>query len=427
MLAPFRISLRTLLRAGNLMAFSDTFSDGDLSYVATHRRSSLFTADIERSADLLSDRLSEKRILITGGAGSIGASTLRELLKFRPRAVHVVDIGENPLAELTRDLRSQADVPLPPDLRFLPIDFGGPAMQRHLKDEPAYDQILHFAAHKHVRSEKDVPSLLQMLDTNALKLDRFLRWLPLYGHEGAEIFAVSTDKAANPSSFMGASKRLMEHVLFASGAQGAPRRSTRFANVAFSNGSLPQAFLFRLARRQPLAAPEGSRRFFVSLRESGEICLLAACAVPAGHIVFPNLDPATNLRPMLEIAEGVLAHHGLKPAYYEDETAAIRAVERELADGRYPLIVTPLDTGGEKPYEEFVGAGESATGVGLEEMSGIPYEAFPADLPAAVEALAALRDDISRDVTKTDVQQQLLRVVAGFRHAESDRSLDQRA
>ncbi|MCK0207778.1 polysaccharide biosynthesis protein [Starkeya koreensis] len=409
------------------MALLDKFSDDDLSYVATHRKASLFTRDVENSRDVLTERIGGKRLLILGGAGSIGASTLRELLKFRPHAVHVVDIGENPLAELTRDLRSQADIVLPPDLRFLPIDFGGPAMQRHLRDEPAYDHILHFAAHKHVRSEKDVPSLLQMLDTNVLKLDRFLRWLPLYGHEGAEIFAVSTDKAANPSSFMGASKRLMEHVLFDAGTQGATRRSTRFANVAFSNGSLPQAFLFRLARRQPLAAPDGSRRFFVSLRESGEICLLAACAAPAGHIAFPNLDPATNLRPLLEIAEGVLAHYGLKPAYYEDEAAAIRGVEADLARGHYPLIVTPLDTGGEKPYEEFVGAGESAAGIGLAELSGIPYAAYPVDLPAVIEELAALRDDVARDVTKRDVQQQLLRVVPGFRHAESERHLDQRA
>lgn len=409
------------------MALLDKLSDDDLSYVATHRRSSIFTADIQNSSEALTRRIEGKRVLIIGGAGSIGASTLLELLKFRPSAVHIVDIGENPLAELTRNLRSQADIVLPPDLRFLPIDFGGPSMERHLRDEPAYDEILHFAAHKHVRSEKDVPSLLQMLDTNALKLDRFLRWLPRYGHEGAEVFAVSTDKAANPSSFMGASKRLMEHVLFAAGTAGAPRRSTRFANVAFSNGSLPQAFLFRLARRQPLAAPDGARRFFVSLRESGEICLLAAFAAPAGHIAFPNLDPATNLRPLLEIAEGVLAHYGLKPAYYEDETAAIRGVEVDLARGHYPLIVTPLDTGGEKPYEEFVGAGESAVDIGLTELSGIAYDAFPADLSSVIEELAVLRDDISRDVIKKDVQQQLLRVVAGFHHAESERNLDQRA
>ncbi len=409
------------------MTMLNRLSGTDLSYVATHRHASLFTADVERAAGQLSERLRGKRLLVIGGAGSIGASTLRELLKFRPAAVHVVDVGENPLAELTRDLRSQADIVLPPDLRFLPIDFGGPAMQRHLKDEPPYDHILHFAAHKHVRSEKDVPSLLQMLDTNVLKLDRFLRWLPLHGHEGAEIFAVSTDKAANPSSFMGASKRLMEHVLFASGPRGGLRRSTRFANVAFSNGSLPQAFLFRLAQRQPLAAPDGSRRFFVSLRESGEICLLAAAAVPAGHIAFPNLDPSTHLRPMIEIAEGVLAHHGLTPAYYEDETLAIRNVEADLAKGLYPLIVTPLDTGGEKPYEEFVGAGETSADIGLSELSGIPYTAFPADLPDVIEELTRLRDDIARDVTKRDVAERLLRVVPGFRHAESDRNLDQRA
>lgn len=408
------------------MNLLENLPDVDLSSVATQRSESLFTADLDVFREGIFEFVRGKRVLVVGGAGSIGASTLRELLAYLPAALHVIDIGENALAELTRDLRSQADIILPPDLRFLPIDFGGFATQRHLAEETPYHLVLHFAAHKHVRSEKDVPSLLQMLDTNVLKLARFLRWLERYGH-AADVFAVSTDKAANPSSFMGASKRLMEHVLFDGAAQLPPRRSARFANVAFSNGSLPQAFLLRLARRQPLAAPEGARRFFVSLREAGEICLLGACAAPANHIVFPTLNPATNLRPLLEIAEGVLSHFKLKPSFYRDEVAAIRAVDVELSNGRYPIIVTPLDTGGEKPYEEFIGAGERAVEIGFEQLKGIPYEAAPAELGAVIEKLVACCEDVSKPVTKDHVQAELMKVVAGFRHADSDRNLDQRA
>ena len=177
-----------------------------------------------------------------------------------PPPSNVIDLAENGLAELVRDFRSRPEPLVTGEFRLLPIDYGSAATERLLQSETAYDLVLHFAAHKHVRSEKDVPRLvIQMLDTNVIKMHRFTKWLHKYGH-GKRYFAVSTDKAANPTSLMGASKRLMEHVLFSIGNNGSAVTSTRFANVAFSNGSLLQGFLYRLARRQPLAVPREVRR-----------------------------------------------------------------------------------------------------------------------------------------------------------------------
>lgn len=400
------------------------FDEAGLAEIATGRRHSLFAADVRQRHDQLSEAISDRRLLVTGGGGSIGSSTIRHILRFRPAALHIVDIAENALAELARDFRSDAEVRLPPDTRFLPIDFGGGSTQRLLRAEPAYDAVLHFAAHKHVRSEKDVPSLLQMIDTNVVKLGKFLVWLDQFGHGGRR-FAVSTDKAANPTSFMGASKRLMEHVLFAHPAK--VTTCARFANVAFSNGSLPQAFLYRLARRQPLAAPEGVRRYFVSLEEAGEICLLTAFAASDGAILIPELDAQANSRPLLDIAAGVLAHQGLQPAYYNDDIAARAAVAGDLSLGRYPVLVTPLDTSGEKPFEEFIADGEEAEDAGLSSLKMVRHRAMPNALGPLLDFLRQLIERPDVAVTKAEIALRIKQVAIGFDHVEAGgRSLDER-
>src|ERR1700733_5562531 len=336
------------------------FFDPDLSRLTTGRTASLFAEDIKARHDILRSAIGARRILVTGGAGSIGSATLELLFRYAPAAVHVIDLAENGLAELVRDFRSRPEPLVTGEFRLLPIDYGSAATERLLQSETAYDLVLHFAAHKHVRSEKDVPSVIQMLDTNVIKMHRFTKWLHKYGH-GKRCFAVSTDKAANPTSLMGASKRLMEHVLFSIGSNGSSATSTRFANVAFSNGSLLQGFLYRLARRQPLAVPREVRRYFVSPGEAAEICLLSAGAGEHGHITFPRLDPNEHLRPLVDIAVALLEHLGLKPSFYEDEAKACAATETELKRDAYPVLLTPLDTSGEKPYEEFVAIDEKPT------------------------------------------------------------------
>jgi FlaA1/EpsC-like NDP-sugar epimerase len=364
-------------------------------------------------------------VLITGGGGSIGLSTTELLLKYRPAAVHVIDIAENALVELVRDLRSRPELLVPNELRLLPIDFGSPAMERFLQSQVPYDLILHFAAHKHVRSEKDIPSLLQMLDTNIVKVHRFLSWLARYNH-CAKCFAVSTDKAANPTSFMGASKRLMEDVFFTASHDFVTVTSARFANVAFSNGSLLQGFLFRIAKRQPLAAPRAVRRYFVSAREAAEICLLCALGAPPDCIVFPRLNPVEHLRSLLDIAESIVKHFNLRPEFYEDESAARAAVSRDLARGCYPILVTPFDTSGEKPYEEFVAADETEAEVGFQALKGVKKHCSDrlSDVVSFIEHAVI---DPNVEVTKMQIAEQLGTAVPGFQHVDSGRSLDERA
>ncbi len=264
-----------------------------LDAAVTRRDTSLFAPDTRAQAEATAGRIAGRRVLIVGGGGSIGSITTRLVVDYRPSAVHVVDTSENYLAELVRELRGRPEGLPEMDFRTIPIDYGGPIMERMLADAEPYDIVLNFAALKHVRSEKDVYSLLQMLDTNVLRHIRFKEWLARGGH-GRSYFAVSTDKAANPTSLMGASKRLMEDVVFDVAADKTSATTARFANVAFSNGSLLQGFLNRLQHRQPFAVPRRTQRYFVSQQEAGELCVLAAFAAPGSMSSFPKWIPVPN-------------------------------------------------------------------------------------------------------------------------------------
>jgi len=390
------------------------------------RDASLFASDLDAEQPKIDEMFRGARVLVVGGGGSIGAITVRLLLDFHPAAIHVVDLSENYLAELVRDLRSSAQRIPVADFRSLPLDYGSGIMARFLAEAKPYDVVLNFAALKHVRSEKDTYSVLQMLDTNLVKHARFKTWLRDYGH-AARYFAVSTDKAANPSSIMGASKRLMEDVAFDfSPAGNGSCTSARFANVAFSNGSLLQSFLMRLEKRQPLAAPRGTRRYFVALREAGEICVLAAATVPDRHIAIPTLDPATHLQPLDEIATTVLAHFGYRAVAYDDEAAAIRDLETLAARGEWPLVMTPLDTSGEKPYEEFTGDGESAIPIGLTALRGIRHADNPLIDENFIAILGRLIEEWNAPVSKGDLAALLSSALPTFHHVETGKNLDQR-
>jgi FlaA1/EpsC-like NDP-sugar epimerase len=401
------------------------FFNSSLSRLATGRDSSLFAPDISAQADNLHSAITGRRILVTGGAGSIGRATVELLLGYAPAAIHVIDIGENALVEMVRDFRSRPTPIVTGEFRLLPIDYGSAATERLLQSETPYDLVLHFAAHKHVRSEKDVPSVIQMIDTNVLKMKRFTNWLLKYGH-AKRYFAVSTDKAANPTSLMGASKRLMEHVLFSVPPGSIQAVSTRFANVAFSNGSLLEGFLFRLARRQPLAVPREVRRYFVSAQEAAEICLLSAAIAEPRQITFPRLDPEKSLRPLVDIAVALLEHIGLRPSFYDSETKACSSTSTELQRGCYPVLLTELDTSGEKPFEEFVAADESAIATPFLALSALRYVPPPHPLDDALTYLEAIASDATISAEKSDITRRLSLVVPGFRHVETGRSLDDR-
>lgn len=407
-----------------------------LASIATRRERPLFDADLGVAHDRVRAAIEGKRVLAIGAAGSIGSATVQVMLAHGPACLHIVDQNENDLAELVRTLQSRpGGIPVA-DFRTLPVDYGSPALRLLLNTDGGYDIVLNFAAIKHVRSEKDVFSMMQMFDTNIRKQAQLMSWLVEAGFAG-RFFSVSTDKAANPSSFMGATKRMMEHVMFSGEAAAgfkATVTSARFANVAFSNGSLLQSFQKRLEQRQPLAAPGDTRRYFVSLEEAGQLCTIAATCGQHGQILVPRLDPADHLVPLEEIAERFLREMGLGAHRVQTEDEARASVEVLSAEGKWPLLVTSLDTAGEKPYEEFVADGEAVSEIGMPNLLAVTYKradeglvgAFLGDLISFFEQARVSAEPAQPD--KDMFKRMLASVEPAFMdtHKASQKSLDTR-
>lgn len=414
-----------------------TVIDRELSRLDQHvigRTTSFFHDDLEARSDELSALVRGSRILLIGGAGSIGYNTLRTIVPYGPSTVHVIDHNENGLAELIRSLRSSSDLGPLPEIQALPFDFGGDPFRLWLSNQPVdYDFVLNFAALKHVRSEKDPFSILAMLETNVLHLDRLSQLLERQ-RRLSRVFSVSTDKAANPSSMMGATKRLMEHALFRPtvpwGAATAVA-SARFANVAFSNGSLLHGWQQRLSAHQPLACPVDCRRFFVSLDESGHLCTLAGFLGADRTLTVPALDPGQHLVLLTDVMTKFLEFHGYEPAPTHDPDEAVGRVDELRTAGKWPVLLTPLDTGGEKPYEEFVGAHERLRPARFSTLREIDYlePSDAASFPALVEAIGELlRGPTGADVTSDRIKEVISRVEPAFAesHRASTKSLDER-
>jgi FlaA1/EpsC-like NDP-sugar epimerase len=406
---------------------SDLRSFDAISQVATGRACDLFLPDVQANQDRLRAAIEARRVLVIGAAGSIGSATTKALAQFGPASLHTMDQNENGLVELVRDLRNSG-LNLG-DFRALPLDYGSSVTGRFLREVPPYDLILNFAALKHVRSEKDVYSLTQMLTTNVIKQFQLMEWLSRLDFHN-RYFSVSTDKAANPVSLMGASKRLMEHVIFTdemSAGRRAGVASARFANVAFSDGSLLDSFTRRIQKRQPIAVPRNTYRYFISLGEAAHICLLAAVCAPPKSILIPRLEASRDLHELETVATALLRHRGLVPERYELEDEARAAVQRDLARGRYPLLLSPLDTSGEKGVEEFVGRTEETFEIGMAELLAVKYRP-DSDVSISgwiAQLRAALADD-DNPPTKRSLVAMLTAILPQLRHHETGKWLDDR-
>ena len=387
------------------------------------RDESLFAADLARHDAELRAEISGRSVLVIGGAGTIGSSYIRAILQYEPARLVVVDLNENGLTELTRDLRSTEGQFVPDDYKTYPISFGDAVFERMFRAEGPFDIVAHFAAHKHVRSEKDRYSIEAMVENNVMNtvslLDLLVDLPPRH------FFCVSTDKAANPANVMGASKKLMEEAVLAYAAQ-LPAVTARFANVAFSNGSLPDGFLERITKNQPLTAPRDVRRYFVSPAESGQLCMLACVLGRPADIFFPQLDEPRMLT-FSTIADALLRDLGYEPVEYSSEAEArAAAATRPVDSTTWPVYYFDSDTSGEKSFEEFYTTGEI---VDLDRFEALGVvEARAGSDVAGIRALVAqLRDLFAQpDLTKQAIVDLLSTLVPTFQHVETGKSLDQK-
>ncbi len=399
----------------------------------TKRTESMFVHDMKANKEQLENRIKGKSFLVIGGAGSIGSSFIKAILPFEPRALVVVDINENGLAELTRDLRSTKGMYVPDDYVTYPMDFASPVFAKMFRERKGFDVVANFSAHKHVRSEKDIYSVEALIQNNVLHAKNLLDLLAEYPPE--EYFCVSTDKAANPVNIMGASKRIMEDVIF-SYSDRFPVKTARFANVAFSNGSLPAGFLARLQKLQPISAPSDVRRYFVSLEESGQICMLACMLGNNREIFFPKLEEA-QMMTFDEIARAFLHENGFEVLECaSDEEAIEKAAElrERLSHGQnekrydkklqYPVYFSGSNTSGEKAFEEFYTEAESVDGKRFDALGIIVDKPTPDTdkVDAVLQKLdRAFEND---DLTKEDVVEIIREYLPNFEHIEKEKSLD---
>ena len=398
--------------------------DKFIGQFVTKRERSMFAEDIEANKMKLSAEVKGKRACVIGGAGSIGSSFIKALLRFEPKQLVVIDLNENGLVELTRDLRSSADIRVPEDYRTYTLDFASPIFERIFREEKGFDIVANFSAHKHVRSERDKYSVQALIENNDIKakklMDLMMEFKP--GH----FFCVSTDKAANPVNIMGASKRILEDLIMAYSKEFNVT-TARFANVAFSNGSLPDGWLHRLQKRQPLAAPNDVKRYFVSPEESGQICLLACILGKSGEVFFPKLGEEQMLK-FSDICDDFIREQGLqKHLCATDEEAKQCAASLNLQPSTlndYPVLYTGSNTTGEKAYEEFYVEGERINTTRFQSL-GVVEQSQRHSMPEVNQLFKQLESIFARpDFTKAEVVDTIKSFIPTFEHEEKGKNLD---
>ena len=396
-------------------------ADKFISRYVTGRETSMFLHDISSNKEKLARSIDGKSVLVIGGAGSIGSSYIKAILPFKPASLVVADINENALAELTRDLRSTKGMFVPEDYVPYPMDYSSRVFKKMFISRKGFDIVANFSAHKHVRSEKDIYSVEALLRNNVLNAKVLLDLLEQYPPE--EYFCVSTDKAANPVNIMGASKRVMEDLIF-SYSDKFSVKTARFANVAFSNGSLPAGFLERIQKQQPISAPTDTKRYFVSPEESGQICMLACMLGKNREIFFPKLEQA-QMMTFDRIAVDLL--HTLGYEVLEcgsDEEAIEKAQALKTGSIKYPVHFSRSDTSGEKSYEEFYTDEEAVDMDRLSALGVITDKPIPSrrSIEQLLEKLTFAFDN--GNTSKQEIVNIIKDYLPSFEHIEKGRSLD---
>lgn len=392
-----------------------------ISRNVTNRSSSLLENDLIKYENELKLEISGKKVLVIGGAGTIGSSFIRALVKYNPGKLIVIDINENGLTELVRDCRSRSEITLPEDFKTYPINFSNSVFRKVFEHEGPFDIVANFAAHKHVRSEKDAYSIEAMITNNVLNakdlLDLLLEFPPKH------FFCVSTDKAANPVNVMGASKKLMEEVILAY-SDKLKITTARFANVAFSNGSLPAGFVDRVLKQQPISCPSDVKRFFVSPLEAGQICLCACILGVSGDIFFPKLKEESMVN-FADILPSFMNEIGFEIKSCRSESEAKDNVS-SIEKGLYPVYFFKSNTSGEKLFEEFYTDDEV---LDLDKFYnlGIVKNAERRKLSELEFVIKEIKNLFEMpSLGKQDIVKLLTRMLPNFHHIETGLNLDQK-
>ena len=378
-----------------------------------------FEKDIIQNKNSLTNKICNQNILVIGGAGTIGSSYIKQILKYKPSKITVVDINENGLTELTRDLRSSNLLDYNPEYITYPVNLLSDTFNKIFNSD-TWQVVANFSAHKHVRSEKDKISVEALIKNNVFGAIKLLNLCdqnhPKY------FFSVSTDKAANPVNIMGASKSLMEKLILSK--KNNFRVSTaRFANVAFSNGSLLDGFIYRLNKKQPLSCPSDIKRFFVTPEQSGQICLLATFLGENGNIFFPKLDFHKDQIYFKEIALDYLKENGFEPQLVKSEKEA-KEFDFDKNPTKYPIYFFKTDTSGEKTYEEFYTEEEDYE---INIYDSLGFVKTP-EIDISFEGVENDFDDVFKNANsnKLDIVNVIKKYVPDFMHIETGKHLDQK-
>ena len=386
------------------------------------RKDELFAEDIVNNEKVLQDIISSSTFLVVGGAGSIGQAVVKEIFRRSPRKLHVVDISENNMVELVRDLRSSLGY-IVGDFKTFALDIGSVEYDAFVKSDGHYDYVLNLSALKHVRSEKDPFTLMRMIDVNVLNTEKTL--LQSIAGGAKKYFCVSTDKATNPVNMMGASKRIMEMFLMRRSLE-IDLSTARFANVAFSDGSLLHGFNQRIQKRQPIAAPKDIKRYFVTPKESGELCLMSCLLGENRDIFFPKLSEGLHLTSFADIAEKYLVQLGYEPHVCADEDEARELAMTLPAQGKWPCLFTVSDTTGEKDFEEFY------TGSEILDMERFRSIGVIRNEPVYDEDMLSMFVEKVQEVkgkgcwTKKEIVELFFLMLPDFAHMETGKYLDEK-